>query len=90
MSSELPSDYQPPAPDSLPSAPSGSAASETANTALSHTMFRIKDPRISIPFYTQTIGMTLVHRSDSAGGKFTNYCQPLTTTQCRTVTSARR
>ena len=75
MSSDLPSDYKPPSPDSLPAAPEGTAANDSANTALSHTMYRIKDPRISIPFYTQTIGMTLVHRSDSEGGKFTNYCQ---------------
>jgi len=71
--SDLPSDYKPPSPDSLPVRPEGSAATDTANTALSHTMYRIKDPRISIPFYTQTLGMTLVHRSDSEGGKFTNY-----------------
>ena len=80
MSSELPAGYKPPSPVSLPVAPEGAAASETAGSGLSHSMFRIKDPRLSIPFYTQTVGMTLVHRSDSEGGKFTNYCPRALTT----------
>ncbi|GAA6032625.1 hypothetical protein JCM8097_004847 [Rhodosporidiobolus ruineniae] len=36
-------------------------------------MFRIRDPKASIPFYTDILGMELVHRMDSEGGKFTNY-----------------
>jgi lactoylglutathione lyase len=36
-------------------------------------MVRIKDPRVSLPFYIDSLGMTLVHRMDSEGGKFTNY-----------------
>ncbi|KAJ8293453.1 Lactoylglutathione lyase [Rhodotorula toruloides] len=38
---------------------------------LNHTMFRIKDPKISLDFYTRILGMELVH--ESPGGDFTNY-----------------
>ncbi|GAA5926103.1 hypothetical protein JCM10213_007370 [Rhodosporidiobolus nylandii] len=34
-------------------------------------MLRIKDPKISLPFYTQYFGMELIHEMD--GGDFTNY-----------------
>ena len=71
--SSLPADYQPPSADSLPKGPSATALQATREYALSHTMYRIKDPRVSIPFYTETLGMSLISRSDSQGGKFTNY-----------------
>merc|ERR1712080_252707 len=38
---------------------------------LNHTMFRIKDAKVSLKFYTEILGMELVHKSD--GGDFTNY-----------------
>ena len=54
-------------------APSETAAKETAGYGFSHTMVRIKDPEVSIRFYRETLGMTLVHTMHSEGGKFTNY-----------------
>ncbi|KAM0789240.1 hypothetical protein ACM66B_000083 [Microbotryomycetes sp. NB124-2] len=36
-----------------------------------HTMFRIKDPKVSLDFYQRIIGMELVHEMD--GGSFVNY-----------------
>jgi len=36
-----------------------------------HTMFRIKDPKVSIEFYTKVLGMDLIR--EAPGGDFTNY-----------------
>ncbi|KAI0318839.1 Glyoxalase/Bleomycin resistance protein/Dihydroxybiphenyl dioxygenase [Amylostereum chailletii] len=44
---------------------------ETASYRFNHTMLRIKDPKVSIPFYTDTIGMDLVEKRDM--GDFTLY-----------------
>ncbi|KAI0301057.1 glyoxalase I [Multifurca ochricompacta] len=37
---------------------------ETASYKFNHTMLRIKDPKISIPFYTEVIGMDLIEKLD--------------------------
>ncbi|TFY81083.1 hypothetical protein EWM64_g2926 [Hericium alpestre] len=37
---------------------------ETASFRFNHTMLRIKDPKVSIPFYTQTLGMELIQKHD--------------------------
>lgn len=72
------SSYTPPQPSELPSGPSGANKDETSEYGFSHTMFRITDARKSLHFYCEVLGMTLLSRSDSEGGKFTNYflCYP--------------
>jgi len=57
---------------------------ETANYKFNHTMLRIKDPNVSLPFYTNTIGMDLIEKLefsdftlyflafDHSGGKATD------------------
>ena len=36
-----------------------------------HTMIRVRDLDKSIDFYTNLLGMNLLHRNDFSGGKFT-------------------
>lgn len=57
---------------------------ETASYKFNHTMLRIKDPKISLPFYTDIIGMDLIDKLefsdftlyflafDRSGGKATD------------------
>ncbi len=40
---------------------------------LNHTMLRIKDPQLSLPFYQDALGMTLLDRYDFPQMKFTLY-----------------
>ncbi|KAI6010511.1 Glyoxalase/Bleomycin resistance protein/Dihydroxybiphenyl dioxygenase [Pisolithus marmoratus] len=44
---------------------------ETASFKFNHTMLRIKDPKASLPFYTEVLGMTLLRESNM--GDFTLY-----------------
>lgn len=37
------------------------------------TMYRIKDPRKSVPFYTGVLGMQLLQKLDFPDGKFSIY-----------------
>ncbi|KAI9453790.1 glyoxalase I [Lactarius psammicola] len=37
---------------------------ETASYKFNHTMLRIKDPKISLPFYTDIIGMDFIEKLD--------------------------
>ncbi len=57
----------------VPLGPTGANASATISHSLSHLMIRIKDPKVSIPFYTEVLGMTLVHVMDFPQWGFTNY-----------------
>ncbi|OAV96086.1 lactoylglutathione lyase [Puccinia triticina 1-1 BBBD Race 1] len=40
---------------------------------LNHTMFRIKDPKISLEFYQDVLGMKLLRKMEVESAKFTNY-----------------
>ena len=46
---------------------------ETQGTNLNHIMYRIKDPKASLDFYTRILGMRLLRRGDMPGMKFTVY-----------------
>lgn len=43
---------------------------ETKGYTFNHTMLRIKDPAVSLDFYTRILGMTLVRKLDFAEWKF--------------------
>ncbi|OXG13977.1 lactoylglutathione lyase [Cryptococcus neoformans Tu401-1] len=47
------------------------AASNPATYKFNHTMFRIRDPKVSLPFYEKVLGMKVFY--ESPGGDFTNY-----------------
>lgn len=46
---------------------------ETQKYVFNHTMLRIKDPKISLDFYTRVLGMKLVRKLDFAEWKFSLY-----------------
>ncbi|WWC94748.1 lactoylglutathione lyase [Kwoniella sp. B9012] len=48
-----------------------SSATNTATYKFNHTMLRIKDPKVSIPWYEKVLGMQKF--KESPGGDFTNY-----------------
>jgi lactoylglutathione lyase len=48
-------------------------SAETADYRMNQTMLRIKDPEISIPFYRDVLGMTLLDRYDFPNMEFTLY-----------------
>ncbi|ORX40592.1 putative lactoylglutathione lyase [Kockovaella imperatae] len=48
-----------------------STATDVGTYKFNHTMFRIKDPKVSIPWYEKVLGMELIN--ESPGGDFTNY-----------------
>ncbi|KAK6909547.1 lactoylglutathione lyase [Kwoniella mangroviensis CBS 8507] len=48
-----------------------SSATNTATYKFNHTMLRIKDPKVSIPWYENVLGMQKF--KESPGGDFTNY-----------------
>jgi len=49
------------------------AVSPTAGYVLNQTMLRIKDPEVSVPFYRDVLGMTLLDRYDFPAMKFSLY-----------------
>ena len=46
---------------------------DTKGFTFNHTMIRVKDPKVSIDFYTRVMGMRLVRKNDFPGGKFSLY-----------------
>ena len=46
---------------------------ETKDFIFNQTMIRIKDPKKSLDFYTNTLGMSLLEKYDNPEGKFTLY-----------------
>ena len=48
-------------------------SSDPKNFKFNQTMLRIKDPAISIPFYCDVLGMTLLHRYDYEAMDFSLY-----------------
>lgn len=46
---------------------------ETKTYKFNHTMLRVKDPKISLDFYTRILGMKLVRQLDFADWKFSLY-----------------
>lgn len=46
---------------------------ETNGYVFNHTMLRVKDPEVSLQFYTQVFGMELLERRDMPAGEFTLY-----------------
>jgi hypothetical protein len=51
---------------------------ETASFKFNHTMLRVKDPKKSIAFYTETLGMELISELPQSGFTlyFLGYCDP--------------
>ncbi|KAI9595653.1 lactoylglutathione lyase [Syncephalis fuscata] len=48
-------------------------STSTANYCLNHTMLRVKDPKASLQFYTEVLGMKKIYQMDNEQGKFTLY-----------------
>lgn len=46
---------------------------QTEGFVLTHTMLRVKDPEVSVPFYQRVFGMTLIEKMDMPAGEFTLY-----------------
>jgi lactoylglutathione lyase len=45
----------------------------TRDFVFNHTMLRVKDPQVSLDFYTRVLGFTLVRKNDFEKGKFSLY-----------------
>lgn len=53
--------------------PSAETTGATGDFILSQTMLRIRDPEVSVPFYRDVLGMTLLNRFDFPEAKFSLY-----------------
>ncbi|KAI8826994.1 glyoxalase I [Fimicolochytrium jonesii] len=49
------------------------AKTDVASYEFNHTMYRVKDPKASLDFYTETLGMKLITKLDFSEAKFTLY-----------------
>lgn len=49
------------------------SASPTAGFVMNQTMLRVRDPKVSLPFYTDVLGMTLLDRYDFPDMQFSLY-----------------
>lgn len=62
--------------------------SPTAGFTLNHTMLRVTDPSVSLAFYTEVLGLNLLHRLDFDEMEFSlyflGYQQPVEGTAART------
>ena len=56
-----------------PSNYSNPPPAETTGFQFNHTMIRVKDPKVSIDFYTRVLGMTFLSSSAFEFGKFSLY-----------------
>jgi lactoylglutathione lyase len=82
MSSDLAPNYKPPIDekDFANLTPPTDTQQSTSSYGFSHTMFRVKDPKLSIDFYVRILGMTVIRIMPVPEAKFTNYflCYPQT------------
>lgn len=46
---------------------------QTRGFVFNHTMLRVKDPQVSLQFYSHVFGMELLERKEMPAGKFTLY-----------------
>jgi len=51
----------------------GEKETQTCNYRFNHTMIRVKDPKPSLHFYQEVLGMSLLRKSDHESAKFTLY-----------------
>ncbi|XP_048518543.1 lactoylglutathione lyase [Dendroctonus ponderosae] len=49
------------------------ASIDTTDYVMQQTMFRIKDPKVSLPFYSNVLGMKLLTKADFPSMKFSLY-----------------
>ncbi|CAO3617910.1 unnamed protein product [Cunninghamella echinulata] len=48
-------------------------STDPSKYVFNHTMIRVKDPKASIKFYEEVLGMKCITKMDNEGGKFTLY-----------------
>ncbi|RKP05213.1 lactoylglutathione lyase [Thamnocephalis sphaerospora] len=48
-------------------------STDPSTYCFNHTMLRVKDPKVSLKFYVEVLGMKLLHQMDNEAGKFTLY-----------------
>ena len=48
-------------------------ATDTSTYKLNHSMIRIKDPKVTVPFYENNFGMKVIHKAEMKEAKFDLY-----------------
>lgn len=46
------------------------AMTDVSKYKLNHSMIRIKDPKVTVPFYEKNFGMKLLHKMENSDAKF--------------------